>query len=70
MRELDSSEILAVGGALSLTTPLTAGLLNSVSNFNAVTKLVTAAFGVGYAIGTFLNDQFDISTKIVDAITD
>lgn len=69
MRELCAGELSLVQGAtLNFTSPITFGMLNSVTNATTVGKAVTTAFGVGYAIGTWLNNTFDLSTKIVDAI--
>jgi hypothetical protein len=69
MRELTYGEASDVGGAsLKLTTPLTWSLLNNVGNFNTVTKLAVASFSAGYAVGTFLNETFGISDRIVAAL--
>jgi hypothetical protein len=70
MRELQANEMLccAGGGGLNFTSPVTLGTLNSVSNATTVGRMLTASFTVGYAIGTYLNDKFDLSTRIVDRI--
>ncbi|HTQ35678.1 MAG TPA: hypothetical protein VMH77_01470 [Steroidobacteraceae bacterium] len=70
MRELDSTEIMNVSGAgVNFTTPLTLSMLNDISVFGGVTRFATAAFSAGYALGTYLNDEYDISTKVVDVLT-
>jgi hypothetical protein len=71
MRELTATEIFAVGGAngLNFNSPVTLGTLNSVSNATTVGKMVSLSFGIGYAIGSYLNEKFNLSTKIVDLIT-
>ncbi len=69
MRELCAGErSLVQGSGLNFTTPITMGLLNNVADATTVGKAVTGAFGVGYAIGTWLNNTFDLSTKIVDVL--
>ena len=72
MRELTANEIFEVGGAgpLDFTSSITWSLLNNISNANAVGKMVSVSFGAGYAIGSFLNAYFGISTWIVDRLTD
>lgn len=71
MRELNSMELCEVSGAVSVkfTTPLTVGMLNTLTNFSPVAKYASGAFTAGYAVGTWLNDTFGISTRIVDAIS-
>ncbi len=71
MRELTATEIFEVGGAggLNFTSSITLGTLNSVSNFSTVTKMGSLAFGVGYAIGSYLNERFSLSMRIVDLIS-
>lgn len=69
MRELSSIEITGVSGAgMTFTTPVNASTLNDLSKFGGVTKYATAAFSVGYAIGTWLNERYNISGRIVDAL--
>jgi len=69
MRELDATEIMAVRGAgVTFTTPLTLGMLNDISTLSGVGRYVTAAFSAGWSVGTYLNNKFDLSTRIVDAI--
>jgi hypothetical protein len=70
MRELTATEIFEVSGAngLSFTSPVTLSTLNSVSNATTVGKMLSLSFGVGYAIGSYLNEKFNISTKIVDLL--
>jgi hypothetical protein len=69
MRELCTQELCVVQGAgVNFNSPITPGLLNSVANATTVAKAVVASFTLGYAIGTWLNDKFDLSTKIVDAL--
>jgi hypothetical protein len=70
MRELTATEIFEVGGAggLNFTSSITVGTLNSVSNATTVGKMVSLSFGVGYAIGSYLNEKFNLSTKIVDLL--
>jgi hypothetical protein len=71
MRELTATEILEVGGAngLNFTSNITLGTLNSVSNATTVGKMVSLSFGVGYAIGSYLNERLNLSMRIVDLIT-
>ena len=71
MRELTATEILEVGGAggLNFTSSISLGTLNSVSNATTVGKMVSLSFGVGYAIGSYLNERFYLSSKIVDLLT-
>jgi len=70
MRELHANELLccAGGGGLNFTTPLTMSTLNNVANATTVGRMVALSFTAGYAIGTYLNDKFDISTRIVDRL--
>ena len=68
MRELSSQEIFEVGGGINFTTPITMTLLNNVAEATIVGRWVTGAYGVGYLIGTYLNNQFNLSTKIVDRL--
>jgi hypothetical protein len=71
MRELTATEIFAVGGAngLNFNSPVTLGTLNNVANATTVGKMTSLAFGVGYAIGSYLNERFSLSMRIVDLIT-
>jgi hypothetical protein len=68
MRELTNDEVCCVGGAVDFTSPITLGLMNNVANATVVGRATALSFGVGYAIGTWLNNTFQISTRIVDAI--
>ena len=70
MRELSSMEIFEVGGGLNFTSAVTFKLLNNVAEATTVGKWVSASFTAGYLVGTYLNNQFDISTRIVDALLD
>jgi hypothetical protein len=71
MRELTATELFEVGGAgpLSFTTPITSSVLNDVASATQVGKMVSLSFGVGYAIGSYLNERFNLSMKIVDFLT-
>ena len=70
MRELCAGEIsLVQGSGVNFTSPITMGLLNNLADATAVGKATLGAFSVGYAIGTWLNNTFDLSTKIVDELT-
>ena len=70
MRELCMGEMSLVQGAgVNFNSPLTVGMFNSVADTFVVAKAVTTAFTAGYAIGTWLNNTFDLSTKIVDLIS-
>jgi hypothetical protein len=68
MRELSNQEVLAVGGGLSFSTPVTMSLLNNVANATTVGKWLSGSFAAGYGIGSYLNTRFSLSTKIVDAL--
>ncbi len=68
MRELSSLEIFEVGGGINFTTPVTMSLLNNVANATVVGRWASAAFGAGYLLGTYLNNRFDLSTKLVDLL--
>lgn len=70
MRELTATEIFDVCGAggLNFSSPITMSTLNSVSNATTIGKMVSLSFGVGYAIGSYLNEKLNLSTKIVDAL--
>ena len=70
MRELSSTEIFGVsGGVLQFTSRITMSLLNNVGYATTVGSWVSASFTAGYFLGSVLNDRFDLSTKIVDAIS-
>jgi hypothetical protein len=71
MRELTANEIFEVGGAagLNFSSPINATTMNSVANATAAGRMVGLAFGVGYAIGTYLNERYSLSTRIVDLLT-
>jgi hypothetical protein len=70
MRELSSTEVFEVGGGvLQFTTPITMSLLNNVASATTVGTWLSASFSAGYFIGTYLNRKYDLSTKIVDAIS-
>jgi hypothetical protein len=70
MRELSSTEVFEVGGGvLQFTTPITMSLLNNVASATTVGTWVSASFTAGYYIGSYLNTRFNLSTKIVDAIS-
>lgn len=71
MRELTANEIFEVGGAsgLNFNSPMTTSTLNNVANATTVGRMVTLSFGIGYAIGTYLNERYSISTRIVDLLT-
>lgn len=71
MRELTATEIFGVGGAegLNFTSPINAATLNNVAKASTVGRMVTASFALGYAIGTYLNERYSISTRIVDLLT-
>jgi hypothetical protein len=68
MRELQANEMLccAGGGGLTFTTPLTMTTVNNVANATTVGRMLALSFTAGYAVGTYLNDKFNISTRIVD----
>jgi hypothetical protein len=69
MRELCTEELSLVQGAnLYFTSSISFATINSVANASTVAKALTTAFGAGYAVGTWLNNTFDLSTKIVDAL--
>ncbi len=70
MRELTMMEIAGVTGAgpLTYTTHITTGLMNNVANATTVGRMVAISFTAGYAVGTWLNNTFDLSTRIVDRI--
>jgi hypothetical protein len=69
MRELTQDEVCCVGGAaVNFTSQITLGLLNNVADATVVGRATALSFGIGYAIGTWLNNTFNISTRIVDAI--
>ena len=68
MRELNCGEIRCVGGALNFTSPVTLATVNNVADATTVGRVLTTSFAVGYAIGTWLNNKFNLSTRIVDAI--
>jgi hypothetical protein len=70
MRELNADEMLccAGGGPLNFSSPMTTGTLNNVANATTVVRMLALSFTVGYSIGTYLNDKFNISTRIVDRI--
>jgi hypothetical protein len=72
MRELTATEIFGVGGAggLTFTTALTPSVVNNVANATTVGRMVALSFGVGYAVGSYLNEKFSISTWLVDKLTD
>lgn len=71
MRELSRTETSAVGGGvLNFTTPITMRLLNNVAMTSTVGFWLSASFSAGYTVGTYLNSKFDLSTKIVDLISD
>lgn len=71
MRELTADEIFEVGGAagLEFTSPVTLSTLNNVSNATTVGRMVGLAFGIGYAIGSYLNERYSLSMRIVDLLT-
>jgi hypothetical protein len=71
MRELSGTEIFEVGGGegITFTTPVTMTLLNDVANATTVFRWLAGSFGAGYFVGTWMNQRFDISTKIVDLIS-
>lgn len=68
MRELTATEIFEVGGAgdLTFSSPVTLAMLNNVSSASAIFKMAVASYGLGYALGTWLNNKFDISTSLLD----
>jgi hypothetical protein len=72
MRELTIDEIFEVGGAgpLNFTTPVTSSMLNNVANATTVGRMLSLSFGFGYAIGSYLNATFGLSTKIVDYLSE
>ena len=54
MRDLNSAEMQEVNGGIALLTPFTGALLLESSIYGPL----TFAFGAGYAVGTFLYDNY------------
>ncbi len=71
MRELSFDEAFEVGGGdpLTFTTPITTAVLNDFVKANQIASAVGGSFIVGWTIGTWFNNRYGISTKIVDLIT-
>ena len=70
MREMTMNEICCVGGGtgLEFTSPITLSTMNNVANATTVGRVAGVSFAIGYAVGTWLNNKFDISTRIVDLL--
>ena len=69
MRELNASEITGVsGGGLTFTGSLTLSMLNDVATLSGVLRYASAAFSAGYAVGTYLDSRYNISSKIADLL--